>query len=222
MTEPPIESDRTIAPRRWLWWWIALLAVVLVAVGAALWLRQSATAPPPAPTSVADVPRPGETPALPVTDRTKKQECGHGADQWLVGLLSAFHLASCLPHQHLGREQSRVPRKSGSDNHGFSSLHGTRVMTPSSGKTRGVVPVMGQGVEQAVTGRRGGLPLGPRLTSERERVRSPRSGGDHGCPLNAFGRSRCVSWRRYGAGRTSSRSKGPKCSCANRAQDRPA
>ena len=44
-----------------------MLAVVLVAAGAALWSRQSATAPPPAPTSVADVPQPGETPALPVT-----------------------------------------------------------------------------------------------------------------------------------------------------------
>ena len=67
MSEPPIESDRSIAPRRWLWWWFALLAVVVAAVGAALWLRQSTTAPPPAPSSVANVPRPDETPALPVT-----------------------------------------------------------------------------------------------------------------------------------------------------------
>jgi cardiolipin synthase A/B len=66
MTEPAEEPERTIAPRRWPWWF-ALLAVVLVAAAAALWSRQSATAPPPAPTSIADVPLPGETPALPVT-----------------------------------------------------------------------------------------------------------------------------------------------------------
>jgi hypothetical protein len=40
---------------------------VLVAAGAALWSRQSATAPPPAATSVGDVSQPGEKPALPVT-----------------------------------------------------------------------------------------------------------------------------------------------------------
>src|SRR5215212_7383184 len=67
MTEPAEEPERTIAPRRWPWWWLALLTVVLVAAGAALWSRQSATAPPPAPTAIADVPRPGESPALPVT-----------------------------------------------------------------------------------------------------------------------------------------------------------
>ena len=53
MTEPAIESDRTIPRRRWHWWSIALLTVVLLAAaGAALWSRQSTTAPPPAPTSV--------------------------------------------------------------------------------------------------------------------------------------------------------------------------
>ena len=56
MTEPPVESDRTMPARRWPWW-IAFLAVVLVAAGAALWLRQSTSAPPTAPTSVADAPR---------------------------------------------------------------------------------------------------------------------------------------------------------------------
>jgi cardiolipin synthase len=66
MSEPPIESDRTTTPRRWHGW-IALLIVVLVVAGAASWLRQSATSPPLAPTSVANVPRPDETPALPVT-----------------------------------------------------------------------------------------------------------------------------------------------------------
>jgi hypothetical protein len=66
MTEPAEEPERKIASRRWHWWWIALLAVVLVAAGTA-WSRQSATAPPPAPTSIADIPPPGETPALPVT-----------------------------------------------------------------------------------------------------------------------------------------------------------
>jgi cardiolipin synthase A/B len=67
MSEPASEADRKDSRRRWHWWWIALLAVVLVAAGAVLWLRQSATVPPLAPTSVADIPRPGETPALPVT-----------------------------------------------------------------------------------------------------------------------------------------------------------
>src|SRR5215207_2510301 len=67
MSEPAIEGDRKDSRHRWHWWWIALLAVVLVAAGAALWSRQSATVPPPAATSVGDVPRPGETPALPVT-----------------------------------------------------------------------------------------------------------------------------------------------------------
>jgi cardiolipin synthase A/B len=66
MTEPAIEGDRNDSRRRWHWWWIALLAVVLVA-GAALWSRQSAIVPSPTATSVADVPQPGETPALPVT-----------------------------------------------------------------------------------------------------------------------------------------------------------
>jgi cardiolipin synthase A/B len=66
MTEPAAEPEREIMPRRWQWW-IALLIVVLVVAGAALWLHQSVTSPPLAPTSVADAPRPGETPALPVT-----------------------------------------------------------------------------------------------------------------------------------------------------------
>jgi cardiolipin synthase len=67
MTEPASEADRKDARHRWHWWWIALLVVVLVAAGAVLWSRQGAIAPPPAATSVADVPRPGETPALPIT-----------------------------------------------------------------------------------------------------------------------------------------------------------
>jgi hypothetical protein len=66
MTEPAAAPERQIAPRRWQWW-IACLTVVLVVASAALWLRQSATSPPLAPTSVVIVPRPGETPALPVT-----------------------------------------------------------------------------------------------------------------------------------------------------------
>jgi phosphatidylserine/phosphatidylglycerophosphate/cardiolipin synthase-like enzyme len=67
MTEPVIEADRNDSGRRWHWWLIALLTVVLVGAGAALWSRQSATAPPPAAPSVADVLQSGETPALPVT-----------------------------------------------------------------------------------------------------------------------------------------------------------
>jgi cardiolipin synthase A/B len=68
MTEPAIEPDRSISQRRWHWWAISFLIVaLLVAGGAALWSRQSATDPPPAPTSVAGFPRAGETPALPVT-----------------------------------------------------------------------------------------------------------------------------------------------------------
>ena len=67
MTEPRVEGDRTDPRHRWQWWWIALLIVVLVAAGAALWSRQCDTAPPAAATDVADVPPPGETPALPVT-----------------------------------------------------------------------------------------------------------------------------------------------------------
>src|SRR5687768_7601598 len=66
MTEPAIEADRKDTGRRWPWWSIALLAVVLVA-GAALWSRQIATEPLPAATLVGDVLQPGETPALPVT-----------------------------------------------------------------------------------------------------------------------------------------------------------
>ena len=66
MTEPAAAPERQITPRRWQWW-IACLTVVLVVAGAALWSRQSVTAPPLAPTSVAEVPQPGETPALPVT-----------------------------------------------------------------------------------------------------------------------------------------------------------
>ena len=67
MIEPAIEADRQDTSRRWQWWWIALLAVVLVGAAAAMWSRQSVTAPPPAATSVVGVPRPGATPALPVT-----------------------------------------------------------------------------------------------------------------------------------------------------------
>jgi hypothetical protein len=67
MTEPAAAPERQIAPHRWRWWWIACLTVVLVVASAALWLRQSVTSPPLAPTSVVIVPQPGETPALPVT-----------------------------------------------------------------------------------------------------------------------------------------------------------
>src|SRR5918995_1764180 len=68
MTEPTIEPEHRNPLRRWPWWAIAILTVaLLVALGAAVWWRQSPTAPPLAPTSVGDVPRPGETPALPVT-----------------------------------------------------------------------------------------------------------------------------------------------------------
>jgi hypothetical protein len=68
MTEPAIEPDQDISPRRWLWWTIAFLSLaLLVAVGAAAWSRQSSTTPPPAPTSVGGVPQPGAMPALPVT-----------------------------------------------------------------------------------------------------------------------------------------------------------
>src|SRR5215211_7073617 len=64
MTEPAIEPDRTISRRRWLWWTIAFLIVaLLVAAGAALWLRQSTT-PQFAPTSIAGLPLPGERPEL--------------------------------------------------------------------------------------------------------------------------------------------------------------
>ena len=68
MTEPAIEPDRRIPHRRWPGWVIAILILaLLVAGGAALWSRQSTTDPPPPPTFVGGVPRPGETPALPVT-----------------------------------------------------------------------------------------------------------------------------------------------------------
>jgi cardiolipin synthase len=67
MTEPMIEADRNDPRRRWHWWWIALLAVGLLVAGAMLWARQSTLTPPPAATSVADVPQPGATPAPPVT-----------------------------------------------------------------------------------------------------------------------------------------------------------
>jgi cardiolipin synthase A/B len=67
MTEPMIEADRNDPRRRWHWWWIALLAVGLLVAGAMLWARQSTFTPPPAATSVADVPQPGATPAPPVT-----------------------------------------------------------------------------------------------------------------------------------------------------------
>jgi hypothetical protein len=67
MTEPMIEADRNDPRRRWHWWWIALLAVGLLVAGAMLWARQSTFTPPPAATSVADVPQPDETPAPPVT-----------------------------------------------------------------------------------------------------------------------------------------------------------
>jgi cardiolipin synthase A/B len=67
MTEPLSEDDRKESHRRWRWWWIALLAVGLVAAGVAFWARQSAIVQPPTATSVADVPGPGETRAFPVT-----------------------------------------------------------------------------------------------------------------------------------------------------------
>ena len=68
MTEPAIEFEHRNPHRRWSWWAIAIVTVaLLVALGAAVWWRQSTTAPPLPPTSVAEVPRPGETPALPVT-----------------------------------------------------------------------------------------------------------------------------------------------------------
>jgi cardiolipin synthase len=68
MTEPATEPERRDSPRRWQWWAVAILAVaLLVAAGAVVWSRQSTTAPPLTPTSVADVPSPGETAALPVT-----------------------------------------------------------------------------------------------------------------------------------------------------------
>jgi cardiolipin synthase len=63
MTEPAIEPDRTISPRRSPCWAITLLVVVLlVAGGAAWWSRQGGTTPPPAPTSVAGPLLPGDTP----------------------------------------------------------------------------------------------------------------------------------------------------------------
>jgi hypothetical protein len=68
MTEPATEPERRDSHRRWPWWAIAILAVaLLVAAGGAVWSRQSTSSPPIAPTLVADVPRPGETAALPVT-----------------------------------------------------------------------------------------------------------------------------------------------------------
>jgi cardiolipin synthase A/B len=67
MTEPASEGERSDSRRQWQWWWIALLAVALVVAGAVLWSRQSASDPPLAATAVAEVPQPGDTPALPVT-----------------------------------------------------------------------------------------------------------------------------------------------------------
>jgi phosphatidylserine/phosphatidylglycerophosphate/cardiolipin synthase-like enzyme len=67
MSEPPSVVDRKNSRYRSPWWWLAFLTVVLMAGGAALLSRQSATAPPSAPTAIADIPLPGETPALPVT-----------------------------------------------------------------------------------------------------------------------------------------------------------
>jgi hypothetical protein len=68
MTGPAAEPERRDSHRRWPWWAIAILAVaLLVAAGGAVWSRQSTSSPPIAPTLVADVPRPGETAALPVT-----------------------------------------------------------------------------------------------------------------------------------------------------------
>ena len=72
MTEAATESEPKIAPRRWPWWAIALLTIALfVAAGAGLWWRQSTTVPPAAPTTLAGLPQPEDTPArtaaLPVT-----------------------------------------------------------------------------------------------------------------------------------------------------------
>jgi phosphatidylserine/phosphatidylglycerophosphate/cardiolipin synthase-like enzyme len=67
MSEPAIAPDRSVSHRRWPWWTIAVLTVALLVAAAGWWLRPGRTAPPPAPTSVADLPRAGETPALPVT-----------------------------------------------------------------------------------------------------------------------------------------------------------
>ena len=65
MTEPAMEPDRETSRRRSPWWTIAFLIVaLLVALGAALWLRQSSTTLPPAPTSVVGPPRPGDAPDL--------------------------------------------------------------------------------------------------------------------------------------------------------------
>ena len=56
MTEPAWEPDREPSRRRWPWWAIAFLSVaLLVALGAALWLRQSTAVPPVAPTAVSDL-----------------------------------------------------------------------------------------------------------------------------------------------------------------------
>ena len=59
MTEPAAESNRVTSRGRQVWWAVALLVVTLVvAAGGVLWLRQSITALPPAPTSVAGTPLP--------------------------------------------------------------------------------------------------------------------------------------------------------------------
>jgi hypothetical protein len=90
MTEPAPASDRQTSGRSWRWWTIGLLiAVLLVAAGAMLWVRQSTTAPPPAATSVADVPQPAETPALPVTGVFI--EPGDGRAPILEEILAARH-----------------------------------------------------------------------------------------------------------------------------------
>ena len=71
MTEPATESQQEASRGRWPWWPIALLVLaLLMAAGAALWSRQSAT-PLPVLTSIAGPPIPVNTPelsaALPVT-----------------------------------------------------------------------------------------------------------------------------------------------------------
>jgi cardiolipin synthase A/B len=64
MTEPVTEPEQQTSRRRWLWWTVASLVVLLMAAGAALWVRQSTTAPPLAPTAVAGPPHPGDRPEL--------------------------------------------------------------------------------------------------------------------------------------------------------------
>jgi len=65
MTEPAWEPERETSRRRWSWWAIAFLTVVLlVALGAVLWLRQDTSAPPLASTSGEVARQPGATPGI--------------------------------------------------------------------------------------------------------------------------------------------------------------